>query len=86
MEPVEEKQPTAPKKWHTSKTFRFSGGLAALGLAVLSIPELQTFIETLPGEYQALVLLIVSAAMAWLRHVTTGPVDTNTQGDSSGTQ
>ncbi len=80
---MQESTPLTPKKWHTSKTFRFSGGLAALGLAIFSVPELQTFIETLPSEYQALGLLLVSAVMAWLRHVTTGPVDTNKQPESA---
>lgn len=64
------------KPWYKSKTIYFGGalsalGLAALGLAILDLPEFQKIVETLPDGYQGIALLVVGIISLVLRSITT---------------
>jgi len=61
--------PPNPKPIYKSKT-----AYAAVLIAVLSLPELQTVINTLPEERRGLVFLVIATTMLILRYVTTDPV------------
>lgn len=58
------------KSWYKSKTMVFGGALAALGLAILALPEFQALIATLPTEYVGYATLAVSVVTVVLRYFT----------------
>lgn len=64
------------KKWYKSKTIvGLSGSLAALGLAIINLPEFKAIIASLPAEYIGYGSLAVAVAVTVLRAVTNNPVE-----------
>jgi hypothetical protein len=63
------------KRWYQSKTIGFGATLAALGLAILALPEFQALLATLPTEYTGYGALIISVVTVILRWVTDKPIE-----------
>jgi hypothetical protein len=62
-----------PKPVYKSKTNLFGASLAALGLAILALPEFKILVETVPVEYQAAFLFAHSITIVVLRQFTDSP-------------
>ena len=62
------------KKWYSSKTIRFSGILAALGVAILTLPQFDLLVAEIPTEYAGVAGIIISLITAYLRSVTSTAV------------
>lgn len=65
------------KSWVKSRTNGFGGLLALLGIAIVTLPELQDVISQLPSEYQGYIALAIGIAVVIFRHITIGPTSTN---------
>jgi len=63
------------KVYYKSKTIRVAGIYAALGLAIIALPQFDMLIgEAVPTPYMGVVLLVVAAIKAGLRALTDKPV------------
>lgn len=61
------------KPIYKSKTYGFGAFLLLLGGAVLGLPELRAVVETLPVEYQGVILLVLGVLTMVFRQMTDGP-------------
>lgn len=57
-----------------SKTLWTNGVLIALAVAILNLPEMAAWIETLPDTYHVITLILVGAVNIVLREVTDQPL------------
>jgi uncharacterized membrane protein HdeD (DUF308 family) len=57
-----------------SKTYAFGVALAAVGVAVLSLPEFKALIETVPAEYQGVALFVAGILTLVFRELTDAPL------------
>lgn len=63
------------KKWYKSKTMYLGGSIASLGLAILTMPELQRLILDLPADQKGIALVIIGGLVGALRIITKQPVE-----------
>lgn len=64
-----------PKTILQSRTIKYlSAPLAVAALAMLTVPEVQVWIDTLPPQWTPAATIILAGLIAYFRMITTEPV------------